>query len=446
MKRLSLPSWLTRLPSWLRRGRVADAGATAVNSASALLSPVARADRFGFADLLMEATAGIGSRPGRLVMTILGTVLGIGSLIATIGFAQTAAGQIARQFDAAAATQVVITPKTSRTGSGASVATVRLPWDASERVGRLAGVQSAALFSEVGLGEGTVTAVPVNDPSAASAAVPAVVAASPGLMDALSGHIVTGRCFDSGHDQRANRVAVLGVRVAERLGVSRVDRQPSIFISGLAYAVIGIADDFQRKAELKDSVIIPMGAGREDFGVTAPGELQVKIVVGAGPQVGKQAAIALAPDAPENIEVAAPSGHSELSTNVQADVNIVFLVLGVVALLAGGLGIANVTMLSVLERVGEIGLRRAVGATGRQIAAQFVLESVLIGLLGGLIGASLGVFAVVGVALIQQWTPIIDPWLAVAAAALGAVVGLLAGWFPAHRASRVEPVNALRAG
>ena len=92
MKRLSLPSWLTRLPSWLRRGRVADAGATAVNSASALLSPVARADRFGFADLLMEATAGIGSRPGRLVMTILGTVLGIGSLIATIGFAQAAAG------------------------------------------------------------------------------------------------------------------------------------------------------------------------------------------------------------------------------------------------------------------------------------------------------------------------------------------------------------------
>ena len=67
-------------------------------------------------------------------------------------------------------------------------------------------------------------------------------------------------------------------------------------------------------------------------------------------------------------------------------------------------------------------------------------------LLGGLIGASLGVFSVVGVALIQQWTPIIDPWLAVAAAVLGAVAGLLAGWFPAHRASRVEPVNALRAG
>ncbi|MGC3953865.1 MAG: ABC transporter permease [Propionicimonas sp.] len=426
-----------------RRGRKKKAKAEPVDI-SALVPPLARADRFTFTDLLVEATSGIGSRPGRLVMTILGTVLGIGSLIATIGFAQTTAGQIARQFDAVAATQVVITPATAQTGGGTTVATGRLPWDSPERVERLAGVNHAALLAEVNIGDGTVTAVPVNDPSAPATAPPPVVAASPGLMDAVRGRVTIGRFFDSGHDQRGDRVALLGARLAEQLGLSRVDRQPSIFINGIAYSVIGVVDDMARRADLKDSVIIPMGAGRADFGVRAASELQVQIMVGAGPQVAEQAATALSPGSPENIKVSAPAGRSELGENVQADVNVVFLVLGIVALLAGGLGIANVTMLGVMERVGEIGLRRALGATRRQIASQFILESVVIGLLGGLIGASLGVFAVVGVSMVQQWTPIIDPLMAAAAAVLGALVGLAAGWFPARRASRIEPVAALR--
>ena len=141
-----------------------------------------------------------------------------------------------------------------------------------------------------------------------------------------------------------------------------------------------------------------------------------------------------------------PPSRSELQENVQADVNIVFLILGAIALLAGGLGIANVTLLSVMERVGEIGLRRALGATKRNIASQFIVESVVIGLLGGLIGSALGVFAVVVVSLIQQWTPVLDVWVALGAALLGAVVGLAAGAYPANRASNIEPITALRGG
>jgi putative ABC transport system permease protein len=101
-------------------------------------------------------------------------------------------------------------------------------------------------------------------------------------------------------------------------------------------------------------------------------------------------------------------------------------------------------MLSVMERIGEIGLRRALGATRRNIATQFMVESVVIGLLGGLIGSALGVFAVVIVSVVQGWTPIIDPWLAIGSALLGAVVGLAAGAFPARRASNIEPITALR--
>lgn len=422
-----------------------DAGADPGAGAPVTLAPpVPRADRFTFQDLVVEATTDIGSRPGRLVMTTLGTVLGIGSLVATLGFAQTAAGQIARQFDAVAATQVVITPAQASTGQGGQVATGRLPWDAPERVELLAGVEGAALIADVALGDRTITAVPVNDPSAPAAASPALVAASSEVIETVRGSLVTGRSFDVGHEERADRVAVLGARAAERLGINRVDRQPSIFIGGTAYAVIGIAEGMQRRSDLLDAVIIPTSTARADLGLQAPGELHVRIAIGAGPQVARQAVVALAPGDPESLTARAPAGQSELGQNVQADVNIVFIVLGAIALLAGGLGIANVTLLSVMERVGEIGLRRALGATRREIGAQFMVESVVIGLLGGLIGASLGVIGVVVVALIAQWVPVVDPWVAVTGALLGAVVGLAAGWYPARRATKVEPVAALR--
>ena len=438
---------LSRLFGGAKR-QFADGEAQPAASATSLVPAVKHADRFTFQDLVTEATADIGSRPARLVMTILGTVLGIGSLVATIGFAQTAAGQIARQFDGVAATQVVVTPAEAQSGAqNKTVAAGRLPWDAAERVQLLAGVESAALVGEVTLAEGeTITAVPVNDPAAPAVASPRLFAASGDLIDTAEGELATGRFFDSGHDSRGDRVAILGERAAERMGINRVDSQPSVFIAGIAYAVIGIADGMERRSDLQDGVIIPMGTARADFGLDAPTELDIRIAVGAGPQVAEQSVLALQPDEPDTLEARAPSGSSDLSDSVQADVNVVFLILGVIALLAGGLGIANVTLLSVMERIGEIGLRRALGATRRQIGAQFMVESIVIGFIGGLMGAALGVFAVIVVAVVQGWAPVTDPLVAVAGALLGAVVGWASGWYPARRAARIEPVAALRGG
>ena len=436
-----------RWPRVRRRRRAGEAAAASEPATAPGLVPhVPHADRFTFQDLVVEATADIGSRPGRLAMTLVGTVLGIGALVATVGFAQTAAHQIARQFDAVKATQVVVAPGEAPTASGGSAATTRLPWDGVDRVSRLVGVEAATLIAEVSLGVDTITAVPVNDPSAAVAASPALFAATAGLLDVVGGDLLTGRMFDAGHDARADRVVVLGARAAERLGINRVDRQPSVFIGGVPYAVMGVFGDVQARGDLLDAVVMPLHTARAERALGAPGEMQMRIAMGTGPQVGEQSAIALSPDAPENLEVSAPSARSNLGDSVSADVNVVFLILGGIVLLAGALGIANVTMLNVIERVPEIGLRRALGATGRQIASQFVVESIIIGLLGGLMGAALAVVSVVTFSAVQQWTPVIDPWIAVGGAVLGAVVGLVAGWFPARRASRIEPVTALRGG
>lgn len=431
---------LPRLPR-LRRRATTDADERAEESG--LVPRVPHADRFTFQDLVTEATADIGSRPARLVMTTLGTVLGIGALVATVGFAQTAAAQIDRQFSAASATQVVVAPAQAQGRSGA-VAIGTLPWDAPDRVALLVGVQHSALVAEVPLKDATITAVPVNDPSAPAQTPPTLVATTADLLATIDGHLATGRFFDSGHDARGDRVVVLGSRAAERLGVNRVDSSPSIFIAGMAYAVVGIVDGLTARTDLLDAVVIPQGAARTDFALAAPGELRIGILSGAGPQVAEQAVLALAPGEPDSLEARAPAATSDLARNVQSDMGVVFLVLGAISLLAGGLGIANVTLLSVMERLGEIGLRRALGATRRQIGAQFMVESIVIGLLGGLIGAAVGVFAVILVSVVQGWAPVVDPLVAVAGAVLGAVVGWASGWYPARRAARVEPVAALR--
>jgi ABC-type antimicrobial peptide transport system permease subunit len=396
-------------------------------------------------DLGNEITLGLTARPARTLLTAMGTILGVAALVATLGLAKTAGNQIVSRFDELEATEVTVEPQQQRGfNSSRRQASSAIPWDAEDRLTRLNGVVSAGTKSDVDTQGRLARSVPVIDPLGQTEYQLPVIAVSPGLFESARTTLFTGRYFDSGHDERADRVAVLGPGAAQRLQITRVDNSPAIFLDDEWLAVIGVLADTAREPSLLNAIIVPNGVARDRFNLQAAGEVLIEVEVGAAELIGTQAPVALAPNQPEQLEAAWAEPPRRVRSDVQDDVNALFLVLGGVSLLVGAIGIANVTLVSVLERTGEIGLRRAVGATRRHIAAQFLAESVALGALAGLLGTSLGILTVVAVSATREWSPVLDSWLPLAAPVVGAVTGLLAGTYPAWKAAGTEPIAALR--
>lgn len=393
-------------------------------------------------DLVEEAVAGLFARPLRMALTVLGTVIGLAALVATLGLSRTAGNQIIARFDELAATEITVSSKAAAPDAPPNL----LPWDAPARVSKLNGVVAAGNLSTVDVGEALVRSTPLRDPQGRTEFKLAVQAASPELFTAVRARLSTGRFFDEGLSHRRERVTVLGRNAAEQLGIRRVDQLPSISIGDEVFLVVGIIDRVDRKHTLLSSVLLPEGTAQRVYRLQAPESVVVETQVGAAPLLSEQLPLALKPDNPSGLKVASPEQPQQLRAGVRSDLEVLFLMLGGVSLLVGAIGIANVTLVSVMERVGEIGLRRALGATRRHIAAQFLLESASMGVLGGLLGASFGMLVVVGVAAYQSWTPVIDPLVPLVAPLIGGLTGLVAGAYPAVRAALLEPVEALRSG
>jgi ABC-type lipoprotein release transport system permease subunit len=394
--------------------------------------------RFGARELLTESVAGIFDRPVRSAFTAGGVVLGIATLVAASGLTATAGNQIVTRLDRAAQTEIVITAATDDKGQVPEGNLEAIPWDAEQRLSKLSGVTGAGSVLE--LGSVAVTA----HPTVVREVQAPVFGASQGLCRAVLCSMAEGHFLDAGNDARRDRVAVVGRSLAARLNVSRTDLGPFVFLNGQGYLMLGVIEDGGRLPELLDGIVVPARTAQQISHAPAPTSVRVDTQPAATRVVALQAPLVLAPTRTNALAVQTADDTEEVRAGVANDVRALLWVLGLITLTISGLGIANIMLIGVLERTSEIGLRRALGGQRPDIAAQFLVESALIGLGGGVVGACLGVLTTIVAAATRSWVLVIDPWVAILGACAGGLIGLIAGAYPSWRAAGIEPIAALR--
>lgn len=394
--------------------------------------------RLRWSDDLVEALAAIGQRPLRTLLTALGTILGVGAFVTTLGLAGTARAQVSGRFDALKATEVRIQDATPD-------GTNPFPDDVDQRLQALNGINHAGLLYPVADDGDLEPRNTATRPIGSALQIP-VVAATPGGVLAAHPSISTGRLYDNFHEQRAERVAVLGRVAANQLGITRIDNQPAVFISDIAFTVTGIVDDVDRNPDLLLSIVIPASTANSLF--PTPGatfEVLIDTQPGAAGLAGRQAPQALRPDDPGRLVALVPPDPRTLRNDIENDVTDLYLALAGLSLLIGTVAIANATLVNTIERRPEIGLRRALGARRSHIVRHITTEAALTGAAAGITGASLAVITVSAISSAKGWTTTLNPVITLTAPAIGLLTGALAGITPAVRAARTPPATTLRA-
>jgi putative ABC transport system permease protein len=377
-------------------------------------------------DVLAQAVAAVAGRRPRSALTAAGVALGVAAAVATVGVTGSAAAAVSDRFDAARATLVTVRfPAPAPRPAGAAAARVR----------ELPGVRGAGLLCPA-VGEHRAGRLPSG---AGGDARVGVLAAQPEALAVLGVRLTAGRSFDAGHAARGDRVALVERSVAGGIGVDR-----TLYLDGVALLVLGVFDAPPGDPRFTGAVVLPYEACRAEPARFEPPEAVIRTAPGAADRVGDAAPLALRPEEPGSLAVLVPPDLRTFRRGVEAQTRALLLGLAAVSLVVGALGVSNTMLVSVLERRAEIGLRRAVGASRRAVAGQFLVEGALLGLAGGALGAVAGVDATLVVAWARGWVVVLDPGLAAAAPLLGAAVGTLAGAYPAWVAARVPPAAALR--
>jgi len=397
--------------------------------------------RLTFSDLMVESWRSVSRNYSRSFLTVVGTLLGCAAFVATLGITGTASNQISSSFDVRRATEVTVSAEDKSTSYQESQQAAEAWFTPSNAraVRELRGVVNAGRVLSVSAVGVKRFMLERGQPASAD-----LYAMDEGALAAVAPKTIAGRKFDSGHDSRSDRVIMLSASTAARIGIGRVGA--AVFINDLGFTVAGIYDDTKRLPALAGGMIIPIGTFESNALASdqvPKRQFLIETAPGAAAQVGSQAPLAIAPNNPGSLQVVAPPDPRTLRQEVEANVTQLSLMVSLITLAIGAVSIANSTAASVVLRTPEIGLRRALGARRSDIFLQLLGETVALGTFGGLVGSITGLVAVVVVSAVNRWVPVLDPLTLLLAICAGTAAGVLAGTWPAAKATRITPAQAL---
>jgi putative ABC transport system permease protein len=400
---------------------------------SAATVDVARS-RLRWGDVVGLGLLGLRVKRMRALLTGLGIAIGIAAMVAVVGISASSKADLLAELDALGTNFLQVQPGQSVFGDAAE-----LPTTAPDMIRRIASVESASATRTVD--NATVrrsSLIPASESGGL-----AVVATEPTLLDTLAGTVAQGTFLNEATG--AYPSVVLGSVAAERLGIGSLDGGPLVYLGGRWFRVIGILDDMPLAPDIDRSALIGYDVAQRLFGIDqAPSTVRVRTDPDQTDAVWEVLAATANPQAPNEVDVSRPSDALEARAKADETLTALLLGLGAVALLVGGVGIANVMVISVLERRAEIGVRRALGATRRHIRLQFLIEATLLAGLGGAVGVGLGSTITWLYADTRDWRFAVPLTGLLGGVAAALAVGAVAGLYPAVRASRLAPAEAVR--
>ena len=383
--------------------------------------------RLGFRDQLNLGVYGLQARPMRAVLSALGIAIGIAAMTAVVGISSSSRADLDRELAALGTNLLTVTPGQTMFGKEAT-----LPDSSVPMIKRIAPVQSA---TATGVVPDTNVYRTDRIPAGETGGL-ALLAAHSDLLGTVGGTLAQGRWLTAKYP-----TVVLGATAARRLG-----NVPSVFIAGRWWTVTGVLKPVPLAPELDQSVLVGWDAAAAYLGFDGhPTTVYTRSADAFVEAVRGVLARTANPSSPDEVKVSKPSDALAARQATNAAFTALLLGLGAVALLVGGIGVANTMVISVLERRAEIGLRRSLGATRGQIRGQFVTESLLLSLLGGAAGVLLGYLVTGLYAVTQTWPTVVPLWVLGGGVGATIVIGAVAGLYPAVRAARLAPTEALAA-